>query len=445
MEDEPAGSKRARERGKVLLVAAPVVLIFSLTDSIALSGSALAKAFLLRALWAAALVAVAFALPRSSGRAERLLLCGLAAASALVFSMLVQMTGGFRSPLFHFMVAMPVTIAIVVQDIPAATLTGGIVTVAGGLAVLLLSQAPVAVCVHWLVQAVGMTALAVFASLTYLRMRMRELRTRQEQISASERARAYEEAVKARDEFLSVASHELKTPMTSLQLQVESLLRANALSHTTDTADRAGEPAGRNARRLEIMSRQVRRLSTLIETLLDVSRIASGKLLLCPDEVDLAHLTRDVVARFAHEAEAASAVVRVAGDPVLEGRWDPMRLEQILTNLISNALKYGAGRPVEVTVTGTAEKVHIAVRDQGIGIAPADRARVFERFERAEGQRNITGLGLGLWITRRIVEAMGGRILLVSEAGQGSTFTVELPRRASAQDPSLSGPRRASG
>ncbi|MCY1018381.1 GAF domain-containing protein [Pyxidicoccus sp. MSG2] len=237
---------------------------------------------------------------------------------------------------------------------------------------------------------------------------------------AIEDARLYgaaTQAVKARDELLSVAGHELKSPLNALQLQIHLLARmakeamaANGLAERAEKAARASQ-----------------RLGLLIDDLMDVSRISSGRLNLQLEEVDLAALTRELVARMSEELARAGSEVRLSVDTAVTGRWDRLRLEQVLVNLLSNAAKYGAGRPVQVTVDLQGPVARLAVRDQGIGVAPEEQERIFERFERSASVQHFKGLGLGLWITRRIVEAHGGCIRLESQPGEGSTFTVELP------------------
>ena len=235
-------------------------------------------------------------------------------------------------------------------------------------------------------------------------------------------------AIRARDEFLSIASHELKTPLTSLMLQVQ--LRQQALA-AGDAAFFA--PAGL-ARMVASDVRQVERLTRLVEDMLDVSRISSGRFTLAIDDsVDLVAVVGDVVERSA--AVLAAAGCRVTLDaptrPVV-GRWDRARLEQVLLNLLTNAMKYGRGRPIHCSVRATSQHASFAIRDEGIGIAPQDQARIFQVFERAIAANEVSGLGLGLYIARRIVEAHGGAIRVVSELGQGATFTIELPLEPSA-------------
>jgi PAS domain S-box-containing protein len=230
-------------------------------------------------------------------------------------------------------------------------------------------------------------------------------------------------AVQVRDEFLSIASHELKTPLTATQLQVDGLtrlLRGDA---------EANLRSGRLARAIAAVDGQVVRLTELVNVLLDVSRIASGRLELEAVELDITEVGRQVIERWRPAAAAARCelVLSPPSGPV-RGRWDPLRLEQVFNNLLSNAIKYGKGRPVEVAVEGDARRARFSITDHGIGIAATDHGRIFERFERAVSGRNYGGLGLGLWICRQIVDGMSGTIKLESAPGDGATFIVELPR-----------------
>ncbi len=226
-------------------------------------------------------------------------------------------------------------------------------------------------------------------------------------------------AVEARDEFLSIASHELSTPLTALSLQVQSQQRA---------LQRGGSDAEVMRSHSETTSRMVGRLARLIRELLDISRVSTGKLRLEREEVDLAAVTREAVARLEQQiAQAGCAVTVLAKEPV-QGRWDRARLDQVADNLIANAIKFSGGNPVEIVVGSKGDTARLEVHDHGIGIAPADQNRVFDRFERAVSRRRFAGFGLGLWIARQVVEAHGGTISLSSQPGLGSTFTVELPR-----------------
>lgn len=252
------------------------------------------------------------------------------------------------------------------------------------------------------------------------------------------RAKLYQtqEALRMRDEFLSVASHELKTPLTALQMQSDTLLRAF----------RKGRyDSERVIAKAESINRAAQRLNTLINQLLDLSRISGGRLTLARERVDLAAVVKGVADLFHDELDRAGCELRLhlpRQGSGLFGLWDPLRIEQVVTNLLSNALKYGQGRPIEISVGPGGEGLAcLRVRDHGIGIAPEHQARIFERFERILSSRNYGGFGLGLWISRQIIEAHGGGIQVWSQPGAGSTFTVELPRgelSAEASGPSSS-------
>jgi PAS domain S-box-containing protein len=239
-----------------------------------------------------------------------------------------------------------------------------------------------------------------------------------------ERELLYREAVDAihvRDEFLSVASHELKTPLSALQLQIETLIRPRRKDPQTTLSPEQAKT------KLELAARQVERLTRLIAELMDVSRITAGRLQLDLEEVDLSSVARDVVTRLAEQTARAQSPVEVFIDAPVLGRWDRMRLEQVITNLITNAMKFGAGKPIEITVDREGAQARIAVADHGIGIAAEDVERIFQRYEQAISSRIYGGLGLGLYIVRQIVDAHGGAIRVESQPGAGSTFIVELP------------------
>jgi len=227
------------------------------------------------------------------------------------------------------------------------------------------------------------------------------------------------EAAQVREEFLSVAGHEMRTPLTSLQF----------LLHTIQKRIESGLPE----KAVEGLVRgraQGERLSALTEDLLDVTRITSGRLTLDREEVDLAALADEVAEEQRESAARSGSELRLEAPSPVPGLWDRSRLEQVVTNLLSNAVKFGGGQPVTIRVEAAADRATLTVRDEGIGISLADQARIFERFERAVSKQSYGGLGLGLWITRQIVAAHGGRILVESQPGQGSTFRVELPRKA---------------
>jgi len=240
---------------------------------------------------------------------------------------------------------------------------------------------------------------------------------------AIDKARLYSEtqdAIRLRDEFLSVASHELKTPLTSLRLQLQMALRRFSQSATV----KSGEPFRAN---LEIAVKQTERLAQLIENLLDVPRIVTGYLALDVGKVNLADTVHDVVKSFADTLGVAECTLVINTNPNVIGLWDRTRIEQIINNLLFNAIKFGAGKPIEITVEEDGEQALLAIRDYGIGIEPRDMVRIFDRFERAVSAQHYGGLGLGLYVARRLVEGHGGTISVASEPGRGSTFEVKLP------------------
>jgi PAS domain S-box-containing protein len=221
-------------------------------------------------------------------------------------------------------------------------------------------------------------------------------------------------ALELREEFLVVASHELRAPVTNVSLHLQQMLRQ--LERCT------GDPRLTSATQDALA--EVTRLSTLISTLLDAQQVA-GEIVLARGAVDLADLVHDIASRLRRRAELVGSSLHVTV-PAIRGDWDRLRIEQVLTNLLVNALKYGAGKPIEVL--GQHDDTHalVEIRDRGIGIAAEDADRIFEKFARAV-PRAYGGLGLGLYITRRLVEAHGGTISVESALGQGSTFRVRLP------------------
>lgn len=245
---------------------------------------------------------------------------------------------------------------------------------------------------------------------------------------AIDNARLYRNAIEAisiRDEFLSIASHELRTPLTTLTLQLstlERLLRSGRLEST---------PREKLEHRLRVMNGQAFRLGQLIEELLDVSRISTGRLELEVADTDLMAVVRSVLASMSEVAALKGTSLELSGPGKLEGRWDRHRLEQVVVNLVENALKYGGGNAVRLSMEAAGESAVLRVRDEGPGISEGDQGRIFEQFERAASP-NLGGLGLGLWIVRKVVEAHCGVVRVESRLGAGSTFVIELP---------LAGPR----
>jgi len=249
-------------------------------------------------------------------------------------------------------------------------------------------------------------------------------RAREESREAQEAVRELRDAVAARDQFIAVAGHELRNPMGSIVLGVSNLLfvarRDNSLPPWATT-------------RLDALERQARNFVRRATTLLDVSRLASGELRLDCDLVSLSDVVTEVAREMAVEAERARCEFRLAIQGGIEGWWDRTAIEQITVNLLSNAVKYGAGHPIEASVSSSVSpegrSATLMVRDYGVGISEDNRARIFERFERAVAPRGMQpGFGLGLWITRQLVAAHGGQIVVESEPGVGSSFTATLPQ-----------------
>jgi signal transduction histidine kinase len=226
-------------------------------------------------------------------------------------------------------------------------------------------------------------------------------------------------ALQLRDEFLRIASHELRTPLASLRLSAQGLLRAAERNRIVSP-----EILDRTLRR--VLGNTVR-LEQLTSELLDVTRIEQGRLHLNPIECELDAIVREAVEHIEADLAAAGSSVSIECAAPAVGRWDPSRLDQVVTNLLSNAAKFGAGKPIEIRIERLDTAVRLAVTDHGIGIDPARRPHVFDRFERAVPSSRYGGLGLGLYIARSIVVAHGGTITVDSEPGTGSTFTVTLP------------------
>jgi PAS domain S-box-containing protein len=228
-----------------------------------------------------------------------------------------------------------------------------------------------------------------------------------------------QEAVSAREQFISIASHELRTPLTTLRLQMERIQRLSQRGETIPLEKL------RDIGRVALA--QTTHLTRLIEDMLDVTRLGRGALGIERRRVDLAELVREVASRFTEPLALARCPFDMEVPLSLCGEWDPFRLEQVVTNLLSNAVKYGAGKRVMLRLIEHDGVVELIVRDEGRGIAVEDQERIFDCFARAVPAREVSGLGLGLFIVRQIAEAHGGRVRLTSASGQGATFTVEIP------------------
>lgn len=247
-----------------------------------------------------------------------------------------------------------------------------------------------------------------------------------------ENARLYQaaqDALHARDELFAVAAHEIRGPLMSLHLAVQSLMNG------------VGTPAD-HQKLLSIIERDDRRLSRLIDELLDVCRLRAGRLQLELERVDLASVVHEVISWLGREGSERRSPVLVHTEGPVVGHWDRFRLDQVVQNLVSNALKFGEGRPVEVTVRGDAARATLVVKDHGAGIPGERKEAIFQPFEQGVSTRQYGGLGLGLHIVRTIVHALDGYIRVESEPGRGAAFIVELPRRPTSVSSEASGASR---
>lgn len=228
-------------------------------------------------------------------------------------------------------------------------------------------------------------------------------------------------AIQARDDFLSIASHDLRTPLATVKLLLQNMARRAAKEGPAYAGRRVVEEAQK-------MDRQITRISAMLNVLLDVSRIQQGQFLLDRSPTDLEAIARDSLQRLEPMFARLGSKASLQSPGPIVGQWDRIRLDQIVSNLLSNAAKYGDGKPIEVSLEATDEAATLRVRDHGVGITPEDQELLFRRFERVGDKTAFSGTGLGLWITRRIVEAHGGTIAVESRLGEGSTFVVTLPR-----------------
>ena len=236
------------------------------------------------------------------------------------------------------------------------------------------------------------------------------------------RAARAEQGIQDRDEFLSVAAHELRTPLTALQLKLQGLERLVA-------ARRAELPRPEVATvRIHDALRQTTRLTDLVERLLDFSRMTAGRIDMNLELVELSGLVQDAIGHLRSAFATSLADIRVNADGEYRGWWDRVRVREVVVNLLHNAIKYGSGGPVHITIDARDHEVGLRVSDCGIGIDASDHERIFDPYERAVPVQHFPGLGLGLYVSRRIVEALGGTLSVTSQLGQGASFLVTLPR-----------------
>lgn len=233
--------------------------------------------------------------------------------------------------------------------------------------------------------------------------------------------RDLENALKAREQFLAIAGHELKTPLTSMLLH----LQVNEWDVNNRFAEEFTEEKIRT--KINRQRQHLHRITFLVDNILDESRISTGKLILRPEKVDLSFMTSQIIEQIKVIAEEAKTELRFTPTKIVEGQWDSFRMEQVLLNLLMNAIRYGNSNPVHIEVDHDEHHAYLIVRDQGIGIKEEDHAKVFKRFERGIIEGRCSGMGLGLYIVHNIVIAHSGQIKLKSELGKGSEFTVMLP------------------
>ncbi len=240
------------------------------------------------------------------------------------------------------------------------------------------------------------------------------------------------EAIRTRDEFLSIASHELKTPLTSLTLQTQTVKR---LIEKKDLKVYSQERVDKLVNQTE---RQVQRLVRLVDDMLDITRIRTGKLIIKKEKFDLCTLINEVIERLHNQLENSGVQVHFESCEDSSGFWDKFRLEQVVMNLLTNAMKYGQSKPVHIQVWDYETYYLLSFKDLGLGIAKENQMRIFNRFERAISANEVSGLGLGLFITQQIILAHGGQIWVESEIGQGSNFLIKLPKDYPLEDDSVS-------
>lgn len=244
-------------------------------------------------------------------------------------------------------------------------------------------------------------------------------------LDVHERLKELQRAVAARDEFIATVAHELRNPIAPLMFQVRLAIDK---TQQMDSAGTAVSPEWATSQLRRIEQRLHRVLETL-DRLLDVSRLSSGRIDLELEHVDMGACVREVLSSFEAELAVARCELRFSRHDGVTGWWDCLRLDQICRNLVSNAIRFGAGRPIDVSIDADDQYAIFEVRDQGIGIPPEEQEQIFERFERGGSEKRSGGFGIGLWVAKNICAAMGGTIAVESAVGRGARFTVVLPRR----------------
>ena len=224
-----------------------------------------------------------------------------------------------------------------------------------------------------------------------------------------------EAGVAARDDFITVLGHELRNTVAPAVLAVEQLEGVRGDSD-------------RLAAKIDVARRALQRFVASLDRISDVSRLGSGRIELALEPCDLAAIAGDVCAGFAREAASGGSTIVLSAPGDVVGQWDRLRVEQIVRNLVSNAVRFGAGQPVEVAVSGDDDTGVLSVTDHGVGIAPGHHDKIFARGERINGHQYRGGFGVGLWVVRTLCTAMGGQVAVDSELGRGARFTVRLPR-----------------
>lgn len=363
----------------------------------------------------------------SRGKRMEALALGLLLLSTVAF-VFAHGEGAFGTPLRRPVVVMPYLIWATVRFGPRGAIVATFLASAGAIAATALQRgALTTVALHD--RLLELQCFMAVAAVTFLILGAAVAERRR--LLDFERAAHAEalHAVRVRDDFLAIASHELRTPLTPLKLQLDGLLRAFD-----------GDPRLRD--RLERAARQTERLARLTDDLLEVSRIAAGRLDLDPQRFDLAEVLSELLERLQDDAAHAGSAIHFERPEATWVVWDRTRAVQAISAMLSNAIRYGRGKPIEVRLTAGPTIVEVAVRDEGAGIDPAAQARIFERFERAAAARGFGGLGLGLYVAREIARAHGGDIEVSSTPGEGSLFTLYLPREtvrgAGAPQPSAS-------